>query len=118
MPQRKLRLGDSIDVRAADGRQLLATRELIQPAELRHVLARRGLVRLHNGRLQQLDTPAEFYANPANMFVAGFIGSPAMNFFAADLERREHEARVRASGLDSCSPRTSWRAAAPSAATR
>jgi len=37
--------------------------------------------------LQQVDTPAELYANPVNLFVAGFIGSPAMNFFPAQIER-------------------------------
>jgi multiple sugar transport system ATP-binding protein len=34
---------------------------------------------LGDGRLQQCDTPRELYARPANMFVAGFIGSPSMN---------------------------------------
>src|SRR5881398_1031417 len=34
---------------------------------------------LSDGRLQQCDTPRELYARPANVFVAGFIGSPAMN---------------------------------------
>ncbi len=35
---------------------------------------------LNAGRLQQVGTPAELYADPANRFVAGFIGSPAMSF--------------------------------------
>jgi multiple sugar transport system ATP-binding protein len=35
---------------------------------------------LNNGFLQQLDTPEGIYSNPANQFVAGFIGSPQMNF--------------------------------------
>jgi multiple sugar transport system ATP-binding protein len=34
---------------------------------------------LHEGRLQQCDTPRRLYDRPANLFVAGFIGSPAMN---------------------------------------
>src|SRR3954449_6805439 len=38
------------------------------------------------GVLQQVDTPSELYANPVNLFVAGFIGSPAMNFFPASVE--------------------------------
>src|SRR4051812_10863711 len=38
------------------------------------------------GVLQQVDTPRELYANPRNLFVAGFIGSPAMNFFGAQVE--------------------------------
>ncbi|PYV90287.1 MAG: glycerol-3-phosphate ABC transporter ATP-binding protein, partial [Acidobacteria bacterium] len=35
---------------------------------------------LNDGIIQQLDTPQELYDHPANIFVAGFIGSPAMNF--------------------------------------
>jgi len=35
---------------------------------------------LNKGRLMQLDTPMHLYNNPANKFVAGFIGSPSMNF--------------------------------------
>ncbi len=41
---------------------------------------------LRGGFLQQFGTPKELYENPANLFVAGFIGSPAMNFMAASLE--------------------------------
>ncbi len=40
---------------------------------------------LKDGVLQQLDTPQNLYDHPANKFVAGFIGSPAMNFFDARL---------------------------------
>ena len=42
---------------------------------------------MRDGILQQLDTPQNLYDNPGNMFVAGFIGSPAMNFFEAKLDR-------------------------------
>jgi ABC-type sugar transport system ATPase subunit len=35
---------------------------------------------LHEGRIQQIGTPREIYEKPANKFVAGFIGRPAMNF--------------------------------------
>jgi multiple sugar transport system ATP-binding protein len=38
------------------------------------------------GILQQVDSPRELYDNPRNIFVAGFIGSPAMNFFAGAIE--------------------------------
>ncbi|MFN8482602.1 MAG: sn-glycerol-3-phosphate ABC transporter ATP-binding protein UgpC [Anaerolineae bacterium] len=38
---------------------------------------------MRDGILQQLDTPQTLYDHPANIFVAGFIGSPAMNFFDA-----------------------------------
>jgi len=40
---------------------------------------------LKDGILQQLDTPQNLYERPGNIFVAGFIGSPAMNFFPATL---------------------------------
>ncbi|MCU1584856.1 MAG: sugar transporter ATP-binding protein [Microbacteriaceae bacterium] len=40
---------------------------------------------LKDGVLQQVGTPRDLYANPRNVFVAGFIGSPAMNLFTADL---------------------------------
>lgn len=36
---------------------------------------------LNSGLLQQMDTPQQLYDYPANLFVAGFIGSPSMNFF-------------------------------------
>src|SRR4051812_31570363 len=38
------------------------------------------------GLLQQVDSPKVLYENPVNLFVAGFIGSPAMNFFPASVE--------------------------------
>jgi multiple sugar transport system ATP-binding protein len=41
---------------------------------------------LNNGIIQQLDTPLNLYEKPANMFVAGFIGSPSMNFINGKIE--------------------------------
>ena len=38
------------------------------------------------GRVEQIGTPQEVYKHPANKFVAGFIGSPAMNFFEVSVE--------------------------------
>ena len=45
------------------------------------------VVVLRAGEAQQIGTPAELYNTPANLFVAGFIGSPAMNFFPATLKQ-------------------------------
>jgi multiple sugar transport system ATP-binding protein len=42
---------------------------------------------LRDGQLQQVDTPQVLFDAPVNLFVAGFIGSPAMNFASADLVR-------------------------------
>jgi multiple sugar transport system ATP-binding protein len=41
---------------------------------------------MRSGMLQQVGSPMELYNNPVNLFVAGFIGSPAMNFMPATLE--------------------------------
>jgi multiple sugar transport system ATP-binding protein len=41
---------------------------------------------MRGGVLQQVGTPQELYSRPGNLFVAGFIGSPAMNFLAGTLE--------------------------------
>jgi len=42
---------------------------------------------INKGILQQLDTPQSLYDHPNNLFVAGFIGSPAMNFFPGKLRK-------------------------------
>ncbi|MFA5505166.1 MAG: sn-glycerol-3-phosphate ABC transporter ATP-binding protein UgpC [Vulcanimicrobiota bacterium] len=39
------------------------------------------IVLMNNGHIQQCDSPLQLYNRPANLFVAGFIGSPGMNFF-------------------------------------
>jgi multiple sugar transport system ATP-binding protein len=46
------------------------------------------IVVMRDGLIQQIGSPLELYDTPANKFVAGFIGSPAMNFFDADLIRQ------------------------------
>ena len=50
---------------------------------------------MRDGHLQQLDTPAALYDDPVNLFVAGFIGSPAMNVVTASLSTAD--GRVTAS---------------------
>ncbi len=42
---------------------------------------------MRDGRLQQVDTPQTLFDSPVNLFVAGFIGSPAMNMITAQLVR-------------------------------
>ncbi|WP_395110084.1 ABC transporter ATP-binding protein [Actinomadura sp. SCN-SB] len=54
---------------------------------------------LREGRLQQVDTPQRLFDNPVNLFVAGFIGSPAMNFVSADLVRGDQGVHVAFAGL-------------------
>jgi len=45
------------------------------------------IVVMRDGRIQQIDTPLNLYGHPQNKFVAGFIGSPAMNFIDGTLVR-------------------------------
>jgi multiple sugar transport system ATP-binding protein len=54
---------------------------------------------IKSGLLQQLETPQHLYDRPANVFVAGFIGSPAMNFFDAKLDRADGGLAVVSSGF-------------------
>jgi sn-glycerol 3-phosphate transport system ATP-binding protein len=52
------------------------------------------LLVLHQGIAVQLATPMEVFERPANIFVAGFIGTPAMNFLSATLVRDGTAARL------------------------
>jgi multiple sugar transport system ATP-binding protein len=54
---------------------------------------------LNDGRMQQVDRPLELFNRPVNMFVAGFIGSPAMNFMQATLEAEDGRLCVRTDAL-------------------
>ncbi len=56
--------------------------------------------------LQQVDSPQALYLQPANMFVAGFIGSPAMNFLYADVEGNGDGLTARLVGTDAALPLT------------
>jgi multiple sugar transport system ATP-binding protein len=62
---------------------------------------------LKDGILQQVDTPQKLYDHPGNMFVAGFIGSPSMNFFSGTITGSASEmyvdsgaVRIRLSGAE------------------
>jgi multiple sugar transport system ATP-binding protein len=58
------------------------------------------VVVMDKGRLQQVGTPTDIYERPANLFVAGFIGSPAMNLIEGHLEAGVfHAEGLRIEGL-------------------
>jgi multiple sugar transport system ATP-binding protein len=50
---------------------------------------------MNHGVLMQVDSPQNLYDSPNNLFVAGFIGSPAMNFFNAELVQEGEEIAVK-----------------------
>jgi multiple sugar transport system ATP-binding protein len=54
---------------------------------------------IRKGVLQQVDTPQFLYDHPSNLFVAGFIGSPAMNMVEADLVRSNGAAGIEFGGI-------------------
>jgi multiple sugar transport system ATP-binding protein len=58
------------------------------------------IVVLKDGVVQQVDTPQVMYDHPKNIFVAGFIGSPAMNFIKGRLERNNGGYSVKFAGTN------------------
>ncbi len=60
---------------------LYVTHDQVEAMTLAH-----RMVVMNAGRAEQIGTPMEVYENPASVFVAGFIGSPAMNFIAGTAE--------------------------------
>jgi multiple sugar transport system ATP-binding protein len=83
----KLRVRTRAEVSALQARlgvtTLYVTHDQVEAMTMGHRIAV-----LDAGRLQQCDTPRALYERPANAFVAGFIGSPAMNLLVARLEPR------------------------------
>jgi multiple sugar transport system ATP-binding protein len=63
---------------------------------------------MSNGRLQQLGPPKEVYNRPANMFVAGFLGSPPMNFLSVEIESRADQLHLKSVSVDLPVP-TVWK---------
>ena len=70
---------------------------------------------MRDGRLEQCGAPQALYDRPANTFVAGFIGSPAMNLAAVAADRRERLAvrRLRRGASCGCRPRGARAATRP-----
>ena len=57
------------------------------------------IVIMRDGYIQQIGTPQEVFNHPSNLFVAGFIGMPVMNFFDAELKREGNNFFVELSGV-------------------
>ena len=68
------------------------------------------IVVLNAGKVEQVGSPLELYTKPANLFVAGFIGSPKMNFLEGDVARKlgAEKAGIRPEHLDVSRERGSW----------
>jgi multiple sugar transport system ATP-binding protein len=57
------------------------------------------IVVMHDGRVEQIGAPLELYDNPANLFVAGFIGSPAMNMLTGRIDADDAGCFVTTDGV-------------------
>ena len=80
----KLRRPDAARDRALH-QQLGATMIYVTHDQVEAMTLGDRIVVLTRGSVQQIDTPLELYERPANMFVAGFIGSPAMNLIEGEI---------------------------------
>jgi multiple sugar transport system ATP-binding protein len=66
-------------------RQLGATMVYVTHDQVEAMTLGQRIVVLKDGQIQQIDTPMALYEKPANLFVAGFLGSPAMNVLRGEL---------------------------------
>ncbi|NID16205.1 ABC transporter ATP-binding protein [Luteibacter yeojuensis] len=84
----KLRLSTRVEI-ARIHRRLGATMVYVTHDQIEAMTLGQRIVVLNGGVVQQLDTPMNLYNTPANLFVAGFLGSPAMNLFRGTLRRAD-----------------------------
>jgi multiple sugar transport system ATP-binding protein len=82
----KLRLSMRVEI-ARLHRQLAATMIYVTHDQIEAMTLGQRIVVLDGGVIQQIDTPMNLYRHPANLFVAGFVGSPAMNLLRGTLKR-------------------------------
>jgi sn-glycerol 3-phosphate transport system ATP-binding protein len=78
----KLRVQMRIEIRRLHQR-LNATSIFVTHDQIEAMTLADRLVVMNEGRIEQVGTPADVYRRPSSHYVAGFIGSPAMNFFEA-----------------------------------
>jgi multiple sugar transport system ATP-binding protein len=76
----KLRLGMRVEI-AKLHKRVGATMVYVTHDQIEAMTLGDRIVVMKSGEVQQIDTPMRLYEKPANVFVAGFLGSPAMNFF-------------------------------------
>ncbi len=108
----KMRVGTRTEI-AALQRRLGVTTVYVTHDQVEAMTMGDRVALLANGRLQQFARPADLYDRPANAFVAGFIGSPAMNLFTLPVTEtgvalggtdlplpREKRAAIASAGVD------------------
>ncbi|SMF83596.1 carbohydrate ABC transporter ATP-binding protein, CUT1 family [Tistlia consotensis] len=81
----KLRVAMRTEIRALHQR-LRSTTVYVTHDQIEAMTMADKIVVMHDGRVEQIGEPLELYDRPDNLFVAGFIGSPAMNFLPGRIE--------------------------------
>jgi multiple sugar transport system ATP-binding protein len=94
----KLRVQMRAEIKALHQR-LHATTVYVTHDQIEAMTMADRIVVLNGGVIQQVGPPLELYDDPDNVFVAGFIGSPSMNFLSGYFERAPHGAAVRIGDL-------------------
>ena len=84
----KLRLSMRVEI-ARLHRRLGTTMIYVTHDQIEAMTLGQRIVVFNRGEIQQIDTPMNLYSRPANLFVAGFLGSPAMNFFRGTLRTQD-----------------------------
>jgi len=95
----KLRLSTRVEI-ARLHRRIGATMVYVTHDQIEAMTLGQRIVVFNDGAIQQVDTPMNLYTRPANLFVAGFLGSPAMNFFRGTLRRDANRCRLECAGLE------------------
>jgi multiple sugar transport system ATP-binding protein len=90
----KLRVQMRVEIRALQ-RRLGTTSIYVTHDQMEAMTMSDRIVILNKGRIEQVGSPLELYDRPANLFVATFIGSPAMNIFRGEIERDDGAAYLR-----------------------
>jgi multiple sugar transport system ATP-binding protein len=91
----KLRVQMRVEIKALHQR-LKATSVYVTHDQIEAMTMADRIVVLNDGRVEQIGSPLDLYDRPANLFVAGFIGSPAMNFIKGRLRRFDDAVCVEA----------------------
>ena len=90
----KLRVHMRTEIKALH-QQLKTTSVYVTHDQVEAMTMADRIVVMHDGVIQQVGTPLELYDHPANLFVAGFIGSPGMNFLPAVVNRNDATVEAR-----------------------
>ncbi len=90
----KLRVQMRVEIRALQ-RRLGTTSIYVTHDQMEAMTMSDRIVILNKGRIEQVGSPLDLYDRPANLFVATFIGSPAMNIFKGKVERSDGAAYAR-----------------------